>query len=326
MEKYTKKQFISELKEGDAIDDVFVVKIKKGVSEYAKGFRFNLLLSDSSGRTLDYVFWGDTDEGKVRSLYNSIKADSVAKVQGKVSSYNGKLQIATNAPYTILALEENQYSKDDFVKPAKKDIETLYLTLKEYIERVGNSQVKQLLRNIFDNPGMESKFKTHPAAIEIHHNWTGGLLEHVVEMLKICDTLKEIYPALDMDLMIAGIMLHDIGKLEELEVTSRIKSTLGQMTGHIIIGSALVIKEIEKIDGFDEKLKHKIMHMIASHHGKTEYGSPKEPMFPEAVALNYLDELSSKITWIMEFVDNAKEETEDEFMYDKRQGRNIYLR
>jgi len=326
MEKYAKKQSISDLNEGGVIDDVFVVKIKKGVSEYVKGYRFNLLLSDNSGKTLDYVFWGDNDEEKVRALYSSINADSVVKVQGKVSSYNGKLQLATNAPHTIQVLKENQYIKEDFVKPPKKDIEKMYVSLKKYIDNVSNTQIKQLLKNIFDNPNIETKFKIHPAAIEIHHNWIGGLLEHVSEMLKMCDTLKEVYPNLDMDLLVTGVLLHDIGKLEELQVTSRIKGTLGQMTGHIIIGSALVIKEIEKIEGFDESLKHKIIHLIVSHHGKVEYGSPKEPMFPEAIALNYVDELSSKITELLEFVNDSKSETEDEFMYNKRQGRSIYLK
>ena len=151
-------------------------------------------------------------------------------------------------------------------------------------------------------------------------------VEHVLEMLKICDTLKEIYPVLDRDLMIAGVLLHDIGKLEELQVTSRIKGTLVQMSGHIVIGSSFVLKEIEKIKGFDENLKHKIIHLIVSHHGKNEYGSPKEPMFLEAVALNYVDEISSKITELSEFINNARAETEDDFMFNKRHGRNILLK
>jgi len=326
MDKIHKKQQISALKEWDNVDDVFVVKIKRGIAPYAKGYTFQLLLSDNSGKTIDYKYWGGNDESKVKGIYDSIKGDSVIHVKGKVSTYNGKLQLATNEPDIIKVLNEDQYHAEDFVKPARKDIEEMYSSLKSYIKRVSNNQIKQLLKNIFENPELEAKFKIHPAAIEIHHNWISGLLEHVLEMLKICDTLKEIYPVLDRDLMITGVLLHDIGKLEELQVTSRIKGTLGQMTGHIVIGSSFVLKEIEKIEGFDENLKHKIIHLIVSHHGKKEYGSPKEPMFLEAVALNYVDELSSKITELSEFINDAKGETEDEFMFSKRHGRNILLK
>ena len=326
MDKIHKKQQISALKEWDNVDDVFVVKIKRGIAPYAKGYTFQLLLSDNSGKTIDYKYWGGNDESKVKGIYDSIKGDSVIHVKGKVSTYNGKLQLATNEPDIIKVLNEDQYHAEDFVKPARKDIEEMYSSLKSYIKRVSNNQIKQLLKNIFENPEIAAKFKTHPAAIEIHHNWISGLLEHVLEMLKICDTLKEIYPVLNRDLMITGVLLHDIGKLEELQVTSRIKGTLGQMTGHIVIGSSFVLKEIEKIGGFDENLKQKIIHLIVSHHGKNEYGSPKEPMFLEAVVLNYVDELSSKITELSEFINNAKEETEDDFMFNKRHGRNIFLR
>lgn len=327
MEKYTKKQPLSALKEGDIIDDVFVVKIKKGVSEYVKGYRFNLLLSDNSGKTIDYVYWGTADEDAIKEVYNSIKADSVVKVQGKVSSYNGKLQLATNLPYTLVVLSEGQYTKEDFVKPSKKNVEKLYAELLCAIDSVQNQQIKLLLNNFFQNPDIIKKFKTHPGAIEIHHNWIGGLLEHTLEVLKYSLVTHEQFPQLNKDLLIAGALLHDIGKMDEMEVTSRIKGTnIGQLTGHLVLGTIHVAKKIDEIKDFDENLKNKLLHMIVSHHGKTEFGSPKEPMFPEAMAVYYADELSSKISEMTEFISAAKEETEDDFMYNRRKNGNILLK
>lgn len=327
MESYTKKQQISALKEGDIVDDVFVVKIKKGISQYVKGYSFQLLLSDNSGKTIEYKYWGSPDEGKVRALYEPIKEDSVVHVQGMVSTYSGKLQLATNEPFIIEVLNEGQYSKEDFVKPAKKDINKMYDGIKQAIEKVEDLNLKKLLENIFNDPEIEKKFKRHPGAIEIHHNWVGGLLQHTEEVLSLCELNLKLFPGLNKDLLIAGALLHDIGKLEELEVTSRIKGTnIGQLTGHLVLGTVYVSKKIDEIDGFDQDLKNKLLHVMVSHHGKNEFGSPKEPMFPEAVAVYYADEMSSKIAEMAEFIKDSKEDTEDNFMYNKRYNRNILLK
>lgn len=326
MERFRKKQQISAFKEGEFIDDVFVVKIKKGVSDYLKGFRFNLIISDNSGRTLDYVYWGPKDEEIVREIYDSIKSDSVVKIQGKVSIYNGKLQLATNAPSKIEVLSEGQYEKEDFVKPSKKDITKMYDELKDAINLVEDEKIKLLLDLIFKDPIIEAKFKKHPGAIEIHHNWIGGLLEHTLEVLRYSITTLQQFPTLNKDLLIAGTLLHDIGKLEEMEVTSRIKGTSkGQLAGHLVLGIIYVHNKMDEI-GLEENLKNKLLHMLVSHHGKNEYGSPKEPMFPEALAVYYADELSSKISEMIEFIESAKQDTEDEFMYHKRKNGNVFLR
>lgn len=326
MQKFTKKKRISELKEGDVIDDVFFVKFKKGMNPYAKGFSFELMLSDNSGRNIDYKYWGNNDEAKVKSLYASIKADSIVHVQGKISVYKDKLQFATNEPLIIEVLKEGQYNASDFVKSAKKDIEILYSKLLESIGSVENPKLKGLLLDIFKNPEKEKKFKSHPGAIEIHHDWVGGLLEHTLEVLEYCKLSLEHFPSLNKDLLIAGALLHDIGKLDEISVTSRIKGTnKGQLIGHLALSLAFISKKCDEV-GLDEGMKDKLLHIIVSHHGKPEFGSPKEPMFPEAVVVYYSDEMSSKIAEMIEFVENAKLSTEDDFMFHKRTGKNILLK
>lgn len=323
---YRKKQFISDLKEGDFVDDVYVVKIKKGISPYTKGYYFDLLLSDNTGKNLDYKYWGSQDEEKIKLLYSSINQDSIVHVQGKISVYNGKLQLTTNEPFFIETLSPEQYDLQDFIKPNKQDIEKMYSSLLRSISLVQNQNLKSLLEKIFNDEDVAKKFKLHPASIEIHHNWISGLLQHTLEVLNYCMSSANMFPELNKDLLITGALLHDIGKLEELVVTSRIKGSLkGQLVGHLALGLIYVSNKIDEIDEFNEDLKNKVLHMITSHHGKNEYGSPKEPMFPEAIALYYADEMSSKIAEIIEFIEISKDDTEDDFIYNRRHKKNILL-
>jgi 3'-5' exoribonuclease len=326
MEKFTKKQLINTLKDGDCIDDIFVVKIKKGISPYANGHSFHLLLSDSSGKNIDYKFWGGKNEEAVRKIYNSIKADSVVHVKGRFSFYKEIPQITTNEPDIIEVLEKGQYEESDFIKKPKKDIDKMYGELMKIIASVSNEQLKKLLSSIFEDDSIKEKFKTHPGGIEIHHNWIGGLLQHTLEMTEYCELSATNYPTINRDLLMAGVLLHDIGKLEEIEVTARIKgSRKGQMHGHVVLGSIFVANKMDelKIDG---EIKDKLLHIIISHHGTNEFGSPKEPMFPEAVAVYYADEMSSKLAEITEYIEDNKLETEDEFKYHYKKERNIFLR
>ena len=321
---YLKKKKINEIKEGERIEDVFVVKIKKGISQYAKGYSFNLLLSDSSGKTIEYRYWGSNDEQKVNNIYSPIKNDSIVLAQGKAQVYSGKMQISTNEPDTIRVLKEGEYKQEDFVLGPKKDIEEMFQELMHYINKIENNEIKSILNKIFEDKEFTEKFKKAPAAIEIHHNWIGGLLQHTLEIIKYCELSKELFN-LDNDLLIAGAVLHDIGKVEEIEVTSRIKGTKkGQLQGHIHIGFSMAEKIMEQLNISDD-IKNKLLHIIVSHHGKLEYGSAKEPMFPEAFVIYYADELSSKIVEILQFIESSKQDTEDDFMFHKRYNRNILL-
>ena len=324
MEKISKKKLLNEYKEGDIVDDLFVVKIKKGVSEYSKGYYFSLILTDSSGGSIDYRYWGDFDIDKINEIYDSIKSDSVIYLGGQVSLYKGKLQIVSNEQQKIEILEKDKYNEEDFIKRTKKNIEKMHMELEEYINKVNNEKIKFLLITIFNE--IKERFKKHPAAISIHHNWVGGLLEHTLEVLKYCELSKELFPELDNDLLIAGALLHDIGKLEEMEMTTRIKGTnKGMFQGHLVLGTIFVSNKMDVL-GLKDEIKNKILHMMISHHGKNDYGSPKEPMFPEAVALYYADEMSSKIADIINFVKDNKDQTEDDFMYNYKKGTNIFLR
>ncbi len=323
MEKYTKKQLINKLKEGDVVRDIFVVKIKKSIRPYVKGYSFDLILSDASGGSLEYKYWGGQDEDKVKRIFDLIKTDSVVFIDGRVSVYNEKLQVGGGELNVLKVLEPEEYEAE-FIMAPKKDIDEMYSILISKINSVQNEELRKFLSNIFEED-LKDKFKKHPGAIQIHHNWIGGLLHHTLEVLEYCETSVKLHEELDRDLLLAGAMLHDIGKLEELEITSRIKPTQkGQLIGHIGLGLNYVYEKLKE-NNLDEVLQNKLLHLIISNHGKLEFGSPKEPMMPEAVVLYYADELSSKTSEMIEFVKEHKEKTEDDFMYLYRHGKNVFL-
>lgn len=323
MEKLTKKQQIKDIKEGDLINDIFVVKIKKSIRPYVKGHTFSLILSDSGGGSIEYKYWGGQDEEKVRNVYTPILQDSVILVTGKVDTYNNKLGINADEFSTIRILKPEEYEAD-FIMTSKKNIDAMYTSLLFKVDSIINPDLKKLVQDIFID--IEEKFKNHPGGIQIHHNWIGGLLEHTLEVVDYCETSLKLFPKLDKDLLITGALIHDVGKLEEMEMTSRIKGTQkGQLMGHLVLGLNYISKKLDKSE-LDDLTKNKLLHLLTSHHGKLEFGSPKEAMFPEALALYHADELSSKISEMIDFIEESKESTEDEFMYHYRKGTNIFLK
>ncbi len=326
MEKITKKQPINTLKDGNIVNDLFVIKIKKSLAQYSKGYSFTLILSDASGSSIEYKYWGGRDEGKVRSIFESIKQDSVVLINGKVSTYNGKLQISADESNIIRVLKYDEYEAE-FIMGPRKDIEEMYSVLLSKINSIQEGSLKRLLLKIFDaDLNLKDKFKKHPGAIQIHHNWVGGLLQHTLEIIEYCEICIKLNPELNKDLLLAGALLHDIGKLEEIEVTSRIKgSRKGQLLGHLTLGMIFLSEKLKESD-LDDLLKEKLLHLVVSHHGQLDFGSPKEPMIPEAVALYYADQLSSKLAEIIEFIKGSKENTEDDFMYNSKKGFNILLK
>ncbi len=321
---FSKKQPLSALREGDRVDDVFVVKIKKGVFPYKKGHCLILILSDASGASVKYTYWG-TDETSVRQLAAPLHTDAVVHLQGRAEVYESELRISTNPPDTIQVVPPGEYNTADFIGPPRRNVQEMEGELSALIASVKNGEIKKVLGHIFTTT-FTSAFARHPASIERHHNWTAGLLQHVLEMAQLAEKTVSLLPGLDRDLLMAGVLLHDIGKVEEMEVTTRVKGSFaGQLNGHIPIGYHLASTAMKEL-GTDAVLREKLLHLITSHHGQLAFGSPKEPMFPEAVALHYIDQLSAQVTSFLDDVQLSRNLTEDQFMYSKYQRRNILLR
>ncbi|MDO8740397.1 MAG: HD domain-containing protein [Candidatus Woesearchaeota archaeon] len=315
-----KKQFIKDFKQDQIVNDIFVVKFKKPIEPYKNGYKFELRLGDSS-REIMYKYWGPPEEAKVKFLYDMIKPDDVVLAQGRVNEWKGQFEISANEENKIKILSKNEYDIRDFVRMSSKPIEEMFKELMSYVGKIENKELKKLLEYFFNDENFAKRFRESPAAMYIHHGWVGGLLEHTLSVVKLCEDIFKIHDGMDRDLLITGAILHDIGKLEEFAVTTSIKvSTKGMLLGHVTIGIEMLLKAMEQLKT-PEEIKLKILHIIITHMG--EYGSNKLPSFPEALTIYYADELDAKVLQMREIKETAQ--TEDDYFYHKDFG-NVYLR
>ncbi len=307
----------------EAIDGKYVVKFKKPVQKYARGWTFQLRLGDQSGEIM-LSYWGNDKEGLVKNLYDSIKRDSVVNVIGETTMFNGRLSININPPKgKIKVLKPDEYEKSQFIPESDKDTKKMYAELTEVVSSMKNEQLKKLVNSFVKDRDFSDKFIKHPAAMYKHHGWLGGLLEHTLNVVKICDFFKSMHPELNRDLMITGAILHDIGKIRELDVSSHIKtSTEGMLIGHLALTYEEVTRKMDKLK-MPQDIMLKVKHMIISHHGKIEYGSPKQPSIPEALIVFLADNADSKLTEMITHIKRA--ETEDDYIYVRDFG-TIYLK
>ena len=322
MEKHKKIHTVAGLKKDQIVNDVFFVKFKKPVEKYKNGYKFELKIGDSTGEIM-MKYWGEDNEENVKKVYDSIKQDDVIFINGRVNEWNSKLEISLNKDNTLKVCFPEEYTVSDFIKTSEKDIELMFKELMQVVGSVKDVHLKKILDYLFNDAEFAEKYKKCPAAMYYHHGWIGGLLEHVLNIIHICEQIAKTHPKLNRDLLITGALLHDIGKLEELEVSTHIKVTnKGNILGHITIGVQILSKAFEKLD-IPEDYKLKVLHMVISHHGKMEYGSPKTPAFPEALALYYADEFDAKIHMMIAAKENAA--TEDDYINTKDFG-NVYLK
>lgn len=314
-----KEQFIEDLEEDQSVNTLFSVKYKKSLKKYKKGYMFTLGLADRTDE-IEAKFWGGDDKGKVKELFNSITPGDVVRIKGRTSIFQNRLQI--NVEEGNLKKTE-RFEIEDFVKSSDRDVDEMFDELKSKMERMENAHLKELMSAFFKDKKFVKRFKESPAAMYYHHAHIGGLLEHTLDMINLAETLHRSHPKLDLDLMKVGCFVHDIGKMREFEVTTNIKqSRRGLLTGHIPLGQQMVMERIEELESFPDNLTQKLLHIISSHHGKKEYGAVKEPMFPEALAVHYLDQLDSQVVQLINLKESA--DTEDFHIWNKRFGQ-IYL-
>jgi len=192
--------------------------------------------------------------------------------------------------------QANEVDKTDLMPSTTYDVADLWRQLIGFVDSLTNPDLKLLLATLLADPDLAQAYREAPAAKQLHHAWLGGLLEHVVSLCTLADRVAPHYPLLDRDLLLTGVILHDIGKVRELSWEIGFEYTVeGSLLGHIQIGAALAEKTIDSLPNFPPKLKTLVLHMILSHHGKLEFGSPKLPMIPEALVLNFLDDLDAKM-------------------------------
>lgn len=256
------------------------VRIKKDGSRY-----YALTLSDATGQ-IEARVW-DADDAE------EFDSGDVVKVRGQVCRYNEKLQVNVDR---IRRAAEDEYALGDFVPQTERDIEEMWSELEGWVASFSDPDLKALLQAFLDDPEIAKDLREAPAAKVLHHAWIGGLLEHVLSLMGLSDLATRHYTNVNRDLLLTGVLLHDIGKLRELKWGTSFDYTLeGQLLGHITIGLGMIEEKIAEIPNFPRTKRMLVEHLVLSHHGKQEFGSPKLPMIPEAILLHYLDDLDAKM-------------------------------
>jgi len=286
---------ISSFLKGDKVDHFFLInkcelKISKKNDEFL-AFEF----ADKKS-TISSILWKDKKEfDTFKNLYNQGKLiGQVIKVSGEISEFNSNLNV--NIDSIRLVEPTENISARDFMMTSERDIEVMTYELLDWINnKISDEYLKKLLKNIFNEDRLK-KFANHPAGKTWHHSYIGGLIEHTLEIISICNLVSNFHKEINKDLLITAAILHDLGKLEEISSEPGFEyTTEGKLLGHIVLVTILVEEEIKKIKGFPKDLKTNLLHLILSHQGKLEQASPVVPKTLEAIVLYFADELSAKM-------------------------------
>ncbi len=334
--KRKKEQYIENLRDGDAINDFFAVKLKKAQRPYKRGMFFEFLATDKTGE-ISVKYWGGENKDRVKRLYESFNTGDVVQVRtGMVENYEDRLQISVNENTGgVRKCAPNEYDVTDFLPSLPEErIEELYDIIKKELKTVQNEPLKHLLASFFNDPEFVKMYMHSPSAISRHHNYVGGNLEHTVGVVRLCKNISEMYPTINNDLVLCGALLHDIGKLKEYTYAAAIDvSDEGNFIGHIVIGEQWIREKIQELrtkgEEFSIELEHQLIHLILSHHGRYEWGSPKIPKLLEACILHQADLMDSQVKNYLQMIADAKKLTDEEwtFVYDSDVGkkRAIFL-
>lgn len=264
----------------------FFAAVSKQVRSKKDGTRyFALQLCDRTGQ-IEARMWETAEAGE-------FEPGDVVKVRGQVCRYNEKLQINVDR---IRRAVPNEFELSDFVPQTERNIGEMWTELEGWVGTFSDPHLKALLEAFLCDGEIGGALREAPAAKGMHHAWIGGLLEHVLSLMGLCDAAAKHYPEINRDLLLTGVVLHDIGKLRELQWGTSFDYTLeGQLLGHITIGIGMIEAKAAAIPGFPDAKRVLVEHLVLSHHGKYEFGSPKLPMTPEAILLHYLDDLDAKM-------------------------------
>ena len=282
-----KDVFVSDLQANQVVTTTLLVKFKEVKTKKSGDPYLSLILGDRSGE-LEAKMWD-----KIEEVEATFDRDDFIKVKGLVQVYRNRPQLTI---HKLRRCQDEEVNFADYFPKTAKDIDEMFEELLGVVDGVQNSYLRELLMSILMDEDLAAKFKQAPAAKTLHHAWLGGLLEHTLSLCKLCKLVAPHYSDINLDLLLSGAVLHDIGKTEELSYTRSFTYTNeGQLLGHMILELDLINEKISQVEGFPRELKTLLQHLIISHHGEYEFGSPKLPMFPEALMLHCLDNLDSKL-------------------------------
>lgn len=293
-------KFIKDLKEGDKVFDIYLCKHKtSAVTKNGKPYE-TATLQDKTG-TIDAKIWDPNNAG-----IGDFEPMDYVEIYGDVNSFQGALQLNVKR---ARCAKTGEYDPKNYLPVSSYNIENMYGEVLRYIEGISNPHLLELCRRIFvEDKDFVQKFKESSAAKTVHHGFMGGLLEHTLGVVKLCEFYCTRYKKLNKDLLITAALCHDIGKVRELSAFPMNDYTdEGNFLGHIVMGTEMVGEKIREIEGFPVRLASELKHCILSHHGEFEFGSPKKPAIIEAVALNFADNTDAKMETFTELLNNTSE-------------------
>jgi 3'-5' exoribonuclease len=280
-------QSIASLKEGDWVEEIYLVTSKQ-VSTAKNGVTYlSVKLSDKTGE-IDGRLWDNADE-----VAGKFEREDFVRIKGMASNYQGSMQIKMKL---LEKVDDSRVDIANFLETTPRNVDEMVNELRAIAASVGNGHLRQLMNDFLHDASFMDAFRRIPAAKTLHHNYIGGLLEHVLELISLARDVARHFPSIDLDLLTVGSFLHDIGKVRELTVKKSIGyTTEGRLLGHISLGYEMISEKVNGIPGFPRELAMLVKHIILSHHGEYEYGSPKRPKIQEAIVINYLDDLCAKL-------------------------------
>ena len=294
MEKIYKSKYISDIKPGERVEDVFILSAKSLAQKRDGNPYLNVSLADKSGQ-IRGVVWDNVDQ-----VSSAANVGDFVQINATAGEYRGLVQLVIRA---MAAVAGDDLAISDFLPATARNVDQMFERLKALTDTVTAAPIKALITAFWQDTDFVQSFKKAPAAKKMHHAYLGGLLEHTLSMALLADKIAGHYSGVDRDMLLAGAVLHDIGKIRELSYTQSIDYTdEGRLLSHIIIGLEMVESKIRSIEGFSQTQAALIKHMLISHHGAREFGSPEPPKTIEAVLLNYIDEIDSRVNGIREFM------------------------
>jgi 3'-5' exoribonuclease len=294
-----KSPFVSELETSKVFTATFLVHSKEIRQKKSGEPYLSLQLGDRTG-DVEAKMWDNVAE-----VMHTFERDDFVRVKGLLQIYNNRPQVTI---HKMQRVDEREVDLCDYFPASGRDPEEMMAELRGMVGAMSNPHLRALVESFLDDPEIGVRYRRAPAAKAIHHAYLGGLLEHVLSLCNACALMVRHYKTLDLDLLLAGAILHDIGKIYELSYDRGFGySTEGQLLGHIAIAVRLLERKIAALCGFPEHLRLLVEHMILSHHGQLEFGSPKVPLFPEALVLHYLDDLDAKMECMRSLVEQDRQ-------------------
>lgn len=315
------RRFISQLGESESIDQVFLASDKQLRANRNGNLYLQLRLSDRTG-SVTGMMWNASDQ-----VYGSFDNGDYVRIVGATQFYNGSLQLIVNR---VEVVDAARVDESEFVTLGPREIDRMASRVAELLRSMASPQLRTLAECFLVDETFMRKFSQAPAGVKHHHAYRGGLLQHVLSLMELTRVVAPRYPEVDADLLLMGAFVHDLGKIEELAYERELAySDAGQMVGHLVIGVELLSEkasEAERLGGepFPADLLLRLKHIVVSHHGQYEFGSPKLPMTLEAVALHFLDNLDAKLYTVGQLIREDVNSDSDWTTYQPSLGRKLY--